>query len=347
MVIGIIGAGLAGLVAGRELSKAGHEVTVLEKSRGFGGRMATRYNTENPAQKFDHGISSFHATTPEFKAFVAELMEHDLVMRWGDHRWISDGQQSIRKDPEAASKPYFTAKGGMNQIGKYLSRWVDVKTNTLAGGLTYFGPRRSRKRAWMINLTSSGVFEADAVVIAVPAPQAYGLLQTATDETETLRMIRLIDEIRYEKSFSLMVHYDGMEPPEWDSISFRNSRLKMIVNENSKRTVHSGCSLVIQTASVFSDQLHSLKDKEKVTKEILKALAEEMSSFSGQPNWSQLHFWRYSRALQTLDMPFMQVGSDDAPLAITGDYFIGNQLEDAYRSGLALAKNWIRKTTIR
>lgn len=343
MVIGIIGAGLAGLVAGRELSKAGHDVTVLEKSRGFGGRMATRYDSDNPSLKFDHGIASFEATTPEFKKFVAELMEQDLVMRWGDNRWICDENQELMKDPSGNLRPQFTAKGGMNQIGKYLSRWVEVKTNTLVGGLTYFGPRRSRKRAWMINLTSSGVFEADAVIVAVPAPQAYGLLQTATDETDTLRMIRVIDEIRYEKSFSLMLRYDGVEAPEWDSISFRNSRLQMMFNENSKGRNESGCTLVVQTSPTFSEELASLNNKEKAEKEILRALSEETGMFPAHPQWSQLHFWRYSRAIQTLDLSYMQVGSADAPLALTGDYFGGNRLEDAYQSGYTLAQDWIRK----
>jgi len=343
MVIGIIGAGLSGLIAGRELSRAGHDVTVLEKSRGFGGRLATRYESDNPSVKFDHGIASFEATTPEFKKFVAELMEQDLVMRWGDNRWICNEDQTLMKDPAANPLPQFTAKGGMNRIGRYLSRWVEVKTNTLVGGLTYFGPRRSRKRAWMINLTSSGVFEADAVIVAVPAPQAYGLLQTATDETDMLRMIRVIDEIRYEKSFSLMLRYDGIEPPDWDSISFRNSRLQMVSNENSKGRNESGCTLVVHTSPAFSEVLASLNDKEKAEKEILKALAEETGLFPLHPQWSQLHFWRYSRAVQTLDQPYMQVGSDDAPLALIGDYFSGNRLEDAYHSGYALAQDWIRK----
>ncbi|NBV31010.1 MAG: FAD-dependent oxidoreductase [Bacteroidetes bacterium] len=127
MVIGIIGAGLSGLIAGRELSRAGHDVTVLEKSRGFGGRLATRYESDNPSVKFDHGIASFEATNPEFKKFVAELMEQDLVMRWGDNRWICNEDQTLMKDPAANPLPQFTAKGGMNRIGRYLSRWVEVK----------------------------------------------------------------------------------------------------------------------------------------------------------------------------------------------------------------------------
>ena len=40
--IAIIGAGLAGLTALQSLRAQGHSVTVFDKSRGSGGRMATK-----------------------------------------------------------------------------------------------------------------------------------------------------------------------------------------------------------------------------------------------------------------------------------------------------------------
>lgn len=43
--VAIIGAGISGVYAARELAKIA-DVTVFEKSRGFGGRMATRTKNE-------------------------------------------------------------------------------------------------------------------------------------------------------------------------------------------------------------------------------------------------------------------------------------------------------------
>jgi renalase len=37
-----VGAGLAGLICAQKLQRAGYQVAVLEKSRGLGGRLATR-----------------------------------------------------------------------------------------------------------------------------------------------------------------------------------------------------------------------------------------------------------------------------------------------------------------
>ena len=59
----IIGAGMAGISAARTLVQAGHRVSVFEKSRGAGGRMATR---ETPFGNFDHGAQYFTVRDPRF-----------------------------------------------------------------------------------------------------------------------------------------------------------------------------------------------------------------------------------------------------------------------------------------
>ncbi|NBY26365.1 MAG: FAD-dependent oxidoreductase, partial [Betaproteobacteria bacterium] len=40
--LAVIGAGMAGIACARTLVQAGHTVQLFEKSRGVGGRMATR-----------------------------------------------------------------------------------------------------------------------------------------------------------------------------------------------------------------------------------------------------------------------------------------------------------------
>jgi renalase len=84
MRIAIIGAGISGLTAGRELAKAGHDVTIIEKSRGLGGRLATRYAGEKHEYKLDHGTPYFSTNSPEFSGFVSELLDKNLVKIWDD-----------------------------------------------------------------------------------------------------------------------------------------------------------------------------------------------------------------------------------------------------------------------
>jgi renalase len=342
MVIGIIGAGISGLTAGRLLAKAGHEVTILEKSRGYGGRMATRYAGSKNQAKLDHGLSWFTAHSPEFMSFTAELLEKKLVRVWGERFPFFDGEKIQLENPIAPSGPIYTSVNGMNTIGKYLARWVDVKTESKVGGFTHIGANRRKKRSWMINMSASNTFEADAIIIATPAPQAYGLLNTTIDEIETLKIVREIDEVHYDPSLSLMLGYGKQDIPSWQGIMCKNSSISFISNEASKRDGDQETTLVVHTTPGFT-RAHRNSDEEQVRSELLGELSRIAGGWTAAPEWHQLHFWRYSRPQRALNKPFLELESLESPLAVVGDYFDGFDLDAAYLSGYKLAKHWIDK----
>ena len=62
--VAVVGGGMAGVVCARTLVQAGHRVTLFEKSREFGGRMATR-RTEFGG--FDHGAQYFTVRDARFE----------------------------------------------------------------------------------------------------------------------------------------------------------------------------------------------------------------------------------------------------------------------------------------
>ena len=69
MRVAIIGAGLAGLIAGRELFRGGADVIVFDKGRSPGGRLATR---RIGGATLDHGAQFFTVRSPAFAAQVAD-----------------------------------------------------------------------------------------------------------------------------------------------------------------------------------------------------------------------------------------------------------------------------------
>ncbi len=342
MRIAIIGAGIAGLTAGRELAKAGHDVTVIEKSRGLGGRLATRYTGDNLEYKLDHGTPYFTTKSPEFSGFVSELLDKKLVKIWDDTNWQYDGVQLLDTRPNSTEKIKYIAIDGMNRIGKYLARWVDVMSETRAGGLTFFGDNRRKKRSWMVNLTDFNTFEADAVIVATPAAQAYGIIQTCQDEVSTLTLIREIDEVEYDSSVTLMAGYPNTEIPEWDLITCEDDMIKTISNESSKRGSKQDTYIVVQSTSKFATQ-----NRETVKEELMELLLDRLSTIAGSwaatPAWNQIHYWRYAQTRNPIARPYMEIESLDAPLALVGDYFNGNTVDDAYCSGFKLARHWINK----
>lgn len=342
MIIGIIGAGLSGLVAGNILAEAGHEVTILEKSLEFGGKLATKRGGPQKRMKLDYGISHFATHAPEFIEFTDELREQDMVKEWTHYFGLYDGINLYRENPNKEFESYYMVPEGIHEIPQYLSRWVDIRSEVKAGGLTHIGSFRSKKHSWMINLTNSNVLEVDAVILASPAPQAYAVLQTAQNETAARRIIRHIDEINYTQTLTVMAGYGNQDQPDWKGIEFMDDRLWWAYNESSKRNNPPETALVLHSQDEFAKQ-HKREDAETIANLMLNRLGEIIGDWAAQPDWVETSHWRYMLADNPMEDPFIEMEMEEAPLALVGDYLGGNTVESAYLSGLKLANYWIEK----
>ncbi len=76
---------------------------------------------------------------------------------------------------------------------------------------------------------------------------------------------------------------------------------------------------------------------------ILDELTGILGGWSALPEWKQVHFWRYTKVINPLPFPFMEVVGNDAPIALIGSYMNGDSVESAYLSGLAIGKFWSDK----
>jgi len=341
MVIAIIGAGLSGLVAANRLAQAGHEVTVFEKSRGFGGRHATRYAQRDKTKRFDHGAPYLAARTEPYKQFLSQLEKENIIHRWTNKFLYRDADVLTEMAVLSGGQDLYVASEGMNAVGKYLSRTVDVRTQVRVGGITYLGSNRGHKKAWMVNSDTQEVFEADAVVVAVPAVQAYGIIQTTQDETSIRRIIREIDTITYDADLSVMLNYGKREIPEWKALMMKNPIITLVVNESSKRDFGGELNLVVHTTPEFASA-YSQGDREIALHQVLKVLMGELGAFASEPSWHEIHYWRYAHAKSYLARPFFECDNPDQPLALIGDYFMGSDAEAAYTSAIALSDHWIK-----
>ena len=75
----VVGAGISGLLAARELQAEGWRVTVLDKRRGVGGRMATRRVGEG---NFDHGAQFFTVRGERFADLVEGWLAAGAAEGW-------------------------------------------------------------------------------------------------------------------------------------------------------------------------------------------------------------------------------------------------------------------------
>lgn len=169
--IAVIGAGIAGLTVAAELQASGHAVTVFEKSRGPGGRCATRRSAAGP---FDHGAPGFAAVTAAFGAQVQD---------WQRAGWVV-------ADPAAGADPWIGVPS-MNALAQQLANnplpGLQLRAQTHVAALEHGTPA-----GWRLRLLD-GEFDAahfDAVAVAVPAEQAAALLAPDTTLAEAMRLTR-------------------------------------------------------------------------------------------------------------------------------------------------------------
>lgn len=78
--VAVIGAGMAGLVCAQQLRLAGYRVVVIEKSRGLGGRVATRRLYGTCA---DRGLRYLQAEGL-LESFIKILGDRQILQVWTD-----------------------------------------------------------------------------------------------------------------------------------------------------------------------------------------------------------------------------------------------------------------------
>jgi hypothetical protein len=117
--IAIIGAGIAGVSAGRLLADCGHEVTLLEKSRGYGGRCATK---RWEGHVVDHGAQYFTMRHHDFSAVVQKACGESL------HR-ITAPVLDEHGAPLPDTGRYYH-RDGNSRLGRSLAAGLTLRTET-------------------------------------------------------------------------------------------------------------------------------------------------------------------------------------------------------------------------
>src|SRR5690606_17852638 len=94
--IAIIGTGLAGLSAAQALHSAGLEVELFDKSRGSGGRMASK---RSDAGSLDLGAQYFTARDRRFVEVVQQWQARGWVAEW-DPQLYHSNQNGLQPSPD-------------------------------------------------------------------------------------------------------------------------------------------------------------------------------------------------------------------------------------------------------
>lgn len=314
----VVGAGLSGLLAAGTLQNLGFKVRVLDKSRGVGGRLATRRVDGRPA---DHGAQFFTAYDPVFRQKVESWLQAGVIRQWSTGFAIPDG---TFKDNGV---PRYCGVSGMTSLAKHLAQGLDVRLHSRAVNLT------SQGHSWTVTTEDGTVHSSRALLLTPPVPQTLNLL--ATGKIPLPFPIRdTLEGMDYAPCLTLLVRLAGPSLiPEPGGIWMKGEPLLWMADNQRKGIASEGGALV----TIHAGQDFSRENLESPELHVTATMSEAATPWLGSPiEHAQLHRWRYSIPLRVHPEPCLLV-PDPAPLAFAGDAFGGPRVEAAALSGLAAA----------
>jgi renalase len=310
--VAIVGAGLAGLACARVLFGAQRPVSVFEKSRGLGGRIATR---RAGRLAFDHGAQYVVARDPGFREYL------DLVAATGYAApWQPAAPGMSRVEAWHVGVP------GMSSLVKPLAAGLDVKR-----GLKVMSCER-RDGAWFLKTESRDELGPFAVLLlAVPAPQAVELLQDFSGPLDVEARLR---PVQMAPCWAAMAAYaDRLDVPA-DVMAGQDGPLAWAARDVGKpgRQSTQDCWVLHATPAWTRDHL------EDATAAVARALVDAFASRLGvtvKPRYLDAHRWRYARVEQPLGEPCLWDAT--SRLGLCGDWCLDARAEAAWVSGTRLA----------
>jgi len=307
----VVGAGVCGLAAATRLSASGFRVTVVDKSRGVGGRMATR---RIGAARVDHGAQFFTVRNQELGALVEEWLSRGVAREWC---------RGFRRPPDG--HPRYVGAAGMTDLAKDLAASLDV---TLSTRIDQISP--SAGGAWVARSDRGAPINADAVVLTPPVPQSLTLLGALADPEADMAL----RAISYTPTLSLLAVLDedpGIPPP--GALQLTDGPLSWVA-DNRAKGVSPVPALTAHASAQASAEWWEL-DFETATSALLDA-ARPFVGTRG-PRATQLVRWRYAAPDVSHPDRCLVAVDTDRPVVCAGDAFGEPRVEGAFLSGLAAA----------
>jgi hypothetical protein len=352
----VVGAGIAGLCAAERLVAAGLRVVVLDKSRGSGGRMATR---RIGAAVCDHGAQFFTVRGADFADLVAAARADAAVEPWceGFAQASADGSVGPAGDGHAR----WRGARGMTDLPKWLAARL--------GGATGAGRCTIRTAATVTALAAgaAGVridvaaaagdresITARAAIVTAPIPQALDLMTAGgifdpvgnggkSGAAADPAVRGLLASVTYDPCFALMLVLDrpsrvpapggiqfapGAEPIAW-------------LADNFQKGISPVPALTVHATGEFSRR-HFDDEPEQVSRLLLDAVRPWIDGDLATAVVERtLHRWKFALPTRVLAEPFVVV-SETPPVVVSGDACAGPRVEGAAASGRA-AGLWLAR----
>lgn len=296
------------------------ELHVFEKSRGYGGRMATRYTERF---QFDFGAQYFTVKDEGFRRFLQPYIDDGTLQRW-DALFAEIRDAEVTGNRNWADGPaHYVPAPKMTALACRLAEGLEVRRGTRVSSLARSG------FGWQL-LDDGGnqLGSFDWVIITAPAEQTGQLLVGHPSIGDA------VSERRMQACFALMIGLDTDPGLPWQAALVHDSPVSWISVDSSKPGRQSDCSLVVQSANAWADQ-HFDDPLGRVRKLLLDAASRACGLDLHSAAHVDLHRWRYANIPRQDGEAYLL--DADARLAACGDWMVQGRVEGAFCSAAGLA----------
>ena len=332
--VAVIGSGLAGAACAAGLQRAGARVTVFEKSRNVGGRMATRRagwvdaSGAEQSVTFDHGGQCFTPVRPRFKAAMARALAAGCLSEWAPR---------VHAVLPIEAGRCLVATPAMPALCSHVLAGATVHLNRTVRRL-----QRAADGGWFVATDEAplaGPFHH--VAMAIPPAQAAVLLAGHQDSWAEALMAK-----RMAPCWTLRAVTDEVDWP-WDAVEPDRGPLAWVIRNDRVpgRTAPAGLAVWTAHATAAWSAAHLEDDAQTVTDHLQSALRAQLPTATlGSPplRWhhANVHRWRYAGPVAECDDSFDGDESwwdESLGLGVCGDFLGGSGIEAAWHSGDELA----------
>lgn len=347
--VAIIGAGLAGIVCAQQLRQWGYRVISLEKSRGLGGRLATRRLSDTCA---DHGVRAIFQQGALSQQLIAALVGQQILQPWVKALYAQHADGLAPAD----TPTYYSAPAGLTAVAKGLAQGLEIQRGQRVVAIA------PAAKHWILQLepahpgasidpphpVTRTSLQAKSLILAIPAPQAAELLASIDPQSTSLtsaftQLQAQVQSVQFDPCITAIATYaadyqNSLSSLPWQAVQFADSEaLAWLSVETEKRASPDLTPVVIQSSASFAAQYLEADNLQTVGQTLLSQAAKLLElSWLNQPIALQVHRWRYALAQTPLQQGYLAT-IDPLPLICCGDWCGGSQIEAALKSGLAAA----------
>ncbi|MGA0333986.1 MAG: NAD(P)/FAD-dependent oxidoreductase [Kiritimatiellia bacterium] len=319
----ILGAGISGLTAARYLRDREMNVVLVDKGRGVGGRVATRWKgtPDRIEGRWDHGAQFVSLRSRALKQHLADWGCLDLLESW----------MPGHSDP---SIPRMRPKEGMNAFPKKLAEGLEIHRGQRILKI------EQQENGWMAHSESGEIFQAAQMLSTIPMPQFLDLARQSS-----LSLLpgefSCLSSVQYERCLTLLIELEGPSGLSQPGYLRVNSGILETISDQQLKGISNDPLLVAHATPAFSLEWYD-RDRNAAASVLRAAVQEKISS---RIRNVQIHGWKFAKPVQRIPENFLQL---DNGILLAGDGFAAGdseipadlhpRIESAMLSGISAAK---------